>query len=103
MTVRIKTSHGLDVFPDRMFESFTEAFDVMIEERLTRDIIIDDMAVWVTAEYSISMMIDSILSDGGDSVIVGYLSAVELDLDVNGRYTTDDGVIVITKGGDSDE
>lgn len=104
MTVRIRTLHGLEVFPDREFESFTEAFDDLTEDgQLTRDIIIDDMSEWVTAEHTIDWIMDSILSDGGDSVVVGYLSAVELDLDVNGRYTTDDGVIVITKEGDSDE
>ncbi len=103
MTVRIRTLHGLEVFPDREFESFTEAFDDLTEEDLTRDIIIDDMTEWVTAEHTIDWILDSILSDGGDSVVVGYLSAVELNLDVNGRYMTDDGVIVITKEGDSDE
>lgn len=103
MTVRIRTLHGLEVFPDREFESFIEAFDDLTEEDLIRDIIIDDMSEWVTAEHTIDWIMDSILSDGGDSVVVGYLSAVELDLDVNGRYMTDDGVIVITKEGDSDE
>lgn len=101
MTVRIKTDRGFEGFPDRVFETFEEAFDVLTEEGWeARDSIIDDMFEWVTSEHTIDWIIDSILRDGGDSVVTGYLYYVDLELDVNGRYMTNDGDIVITREDD---
>lgn len=104
MTVRIRNAKdGSEPLPGETFESFAEAF-YQIHDSSVRSSIADDMADWLAiANINAKWIVESILGDGGDTIVERYILSVESDLADHGCFETADGLFVITKEGDSDE